>query len=155
MSILYFAYGSNMDRDRMLKRGVKIFSESIGYIKMWKLVFNKKAPNKGEGYANIVPNKNSKVYGVIYEIEETDILKLDEYEGYPTHYDRQAITVIRSDGTEIKAQVYIAKNDMTDTNLKPSKSYMQYILNGARQHNLPEEYIDFLEKAGGLKNGTY
>ncbi|MEM4347893.1 MAG: gamma-glutamylcyclotransferase family protein [Candidatus Altiarchaeota archaeon] len=148
MRVFYFAYGSNMDKNRMVNRGVKIFSEDIAVVKGWKLVFNKRATSdKGVGYANIIPDKNSEVYGVIYEIEEADILKLDNYEGYPNHYNRQLIPVlILKNKKEVKAQVYIAQKNMTDDSLKPSSGYMKYLIDGAKQHNFPLKYIEFLER---------
>jgi len=147
MKIFYFAYGSNMDRNRMIEeRDVRILSEKVGFIEGWKIVFNKIATfPSGSGYANIAKEKNSKVYGVLYEIEDSDLGKLDKYEGYPTHYKREQITVILNNGKKIIAEVYIAQGNQTQEGLKPTKEYMKYLINGAKQRNLPIAYIKFLE----------
>jgi gamma-glutamylcyclotransferase len=152
MKIFYFAYGSNMDRRRMIERGVRILSEKVGFIEGWKLVFNKIATSyPGSGYANITKEKNSKVYGVLYEIENSDLKNLDEYEGYPTHYKRERITVILNNDKKIIAEVYIAQTNQTREGLKPTEEYMKHLIDGAKQHNLPSSYIKFLESIEVLK----
>ena len=152
MKSFYFAYGSNMDRDRMIERGVRILSEKVGFIEGWKLVFNKIATSpSGAGYANITKEENSKVYGVLYKIENSDLKKLDKYEGCPNHYKRERIPVILHDGKKITAEVYIAQSNKTREGLKPTEEYMKYLINGAKQHNLPSSYIKFLESIEVLK----
>ena len=46
-----------------------------------------------QGVANIIPDSDSNVEGVIYETTDASIKKLDRYEGYPDHYRREEITL--------------------------------------------------------------
>ena len=69
------------------------------------------SPNSNEGYANIIQDEKSVVEGIIYEISDSDIAKLDYYEGYPFHYDRIKVRVKLDDGQEVEAVTYIAQPD--------------------------------------------
>jgi len=144
--VLYFAYGSNMDRERLEKeRGITILGEEIGILKGYKLVFNKLAGREGEGYANIEDSPSDFVIGVIYTIKEKDIEKLDRYEGVPNHYLRKEILVEDKNKVKKKCFIYIANPDKVRAGLKPSKLYLTYLIEGARQHYFPVEYIKKLE----------
>ena len=138
----YFAYGSNMNPQRMKKRGIK-FSERIPVIlKGYALKFNKIASrNPREGYANIVADINDVVEGVLYEIPDNDLKKLDQCEGYPDHYDHQKVKVLTSTGEE-EAITYVACPDKIAGGLKPSREYLSHLL--AAKGMLSEKYYQRL-----------
>jgi cation transport regulator ChaC len=140
----YFAYGSNMDQKRMKKRGVR-FSERVhAILKGYSLKFNKiTSDNPKKGYANIVPDKNGIVEGVLYEIVDSDLSKLDSCEGYPQHYKRVNVKVQLDDGKGIEAVTYIAQPDKVKEGLKPSKGYLAHLL--AAKDLLSEQYYKKLE----------
>ena len=75
MKTLYFAYGSNLWLEQMLKRcpDAKVFSKGI--LKGYRWIIS------ARGYANVVKSVNDPVYGIIYEISELDERKLDRCEG--------------------------------------------------------------------------
>jgi len=139
----YFAYGSNMNKDRMLER-VGYIPESIpGTLRGWQLVFNKKAMDGTSGYANIVPDPAGEVQGVVYRVSEGDIDALDRYEGYPNHYDRTELQLLAG-MNEISAVVYIAVPEMIRDGLKPMKNYLDHLLAG--REYLSPSYYSILEK---------
>ncbi|HOJ85874.1 MAG TPA: gamma-glutamylcyclotransferase [Elusimicrobiales bacterium] len=138
----YFAYGSNMDAERMKKRNVKFLSRYRGILKGWRLEFNKVAlKNEKEGYANIVPDENSYVEGCVYEIEDRYIEELDKHEAYPDHYERKYV-IIETEKGEIKAITYIANASKLKKGLMPSKEYLSYLLKG--KDCLSDEYFEKL-----------
>jgi len=49
----YFAYGSNMNKDRMTERGINFTSRQFAKLADYKLVFNKKASKGNYTYSNI------------------------------------------------------------------------------------------------------
>ncbi len=105
--------------------------------------FNKTASrNPEEGYANIVPDENQMVEGVLYEIPDNDILKLDSYEGYPDNYYREKVTVSLTTDTE-EAVTYIASKDKVQEGLKPNKEYLKHLLAAADM--LSERYYQQLQ----------
>jgi len=136
----YFAYGSNMDRKRMEKRGVTIFSMQRARLEGFRLVFNKiSSGSSNEGYANIVKDPDGAVEGILYEINDSDISKLDKYEGYPEHYRKIKVTVMLDNGQAVSAVTYVANPDKIRDGLKPSKEYLNHLL-AAKDFFSPEYY---------------
>ena len=140
----YFAYGSNMSERRMIKRKVKFLKRYKGILKDYKLIINKKSyKNPNMGYSNIIYQSGNNVEGIIYEIMETDILKLDKFEGYPKHYDRVVID-INVDNKIEKCIVYISQKEwVTNEELKTSNEYKNYLLDG--KDLLSEKYYERLK----------
>ena len=149
MKIFYFAYGSNMNPQRMIVREA-FFTERVGAkLPGYKLVFNfRRSRNPGESAANIVPDPGNCVEGALYLTDEKAISKLDGYEGYPNHYRREEVTVVTKDGHEIIALVYIANENKTADGLKPSREYLGHLLAG--QDLLSESYFQILQNTETL-----
>ena len=92
--INYFAYGSNMDIQRIRDRGVSFKTRRHAFLKGWSLKFNKiSSHNPKEGFANIVQDEDGIIEGILYEVEQSDLQKLNHYEGLPTHYNRITVKV--------------------------------------------------------------
>jgi cation transport regulator ChaC len=143
----YFAYGSNMDQDRMKQRNIRFSKREHAILKGYRLEFNKIASGN-EGYANIVKDTNGIVEGILYEIEEEDIRKLDRYEGCPNHYYRITVNVELDNGQIVEASTYIANQSMIKEGLKPRKSYLEHLLKGCDL--LSKEYCEMLKKVETL-----
>lgn len=149
----YFAYGSNMDEDRMSLRmstTERRYSEiskgtakliGIGKLFGWKLIFNKLPSNGsvGEGFANITKKTGSIVEGIIYEIDKVGLDRLDKSEGVPENYVQKEL-IVKSNQKELSCITYIAVK--TKENLKPSKEYLSHFLK-ARKY-LSKEYFQKL-----------
>lgn len=144
----YFAYGSNMDPQRMKEREIG-FSERIpAVLKGYSLKFNKvSVHNPRKCFANIVADAKGTVEGVLYEIPDADLEKLDECEGYPKEYDHLKIKVSTATG-EKEAIAYIACPDKIKEGLKPDKEYIAHLL--AAKDTLSEEYYRKIESVQTL-----
>lgn len=140
----YFAYGSNMSKDRMIKRGLNFTSRKSATLNGYKLLFNKKAASGDFSYANISPITDSFVEGALYEFPDEEIKMLDKAEGYPNHYVKILVDVIDSTGNSITATTYIAKKDKIVAGLMPNKDYLDCILKG--KDILSNGYFEFLLK---------
>lgn len=141
----YFAYGSNMNPERMKLRGINYSQRKPATLKAWKLKFNKAASkNPEEGYANIVLNVNGTVEGILYEIDDPDLSKLDKYEGYPDHYCRILVKVLLNDGQKVEAITYVANSNKIRNGLRPSKEYLSHLLKGCDL--LSEKYCKRLKE---------
>lgn len=142
----YFAYGSNMDPLWLRKRGVFIYGMRPAILWGWRLAFNKQAvDNPSEGFANIIPDELSRVEGIMYEVEEDDLRKLDVFEGYPVHYQKRFLTVNLYGGWTAEAVVYIANGNQVKDGLKPGKEYLKHLLAAGRY--LTKGYYEQLKKA--------
>lgn len=127
--IYYFAFGSNINTERLKERSVNFVDIKSGFIKGYKLAFDKKALGKqGQTYANIQKSENSIVEGILYEVSEQCIKNLDKFEGVPNHYIRKEIDVFTKNEI-VKAWVYIANEKMLSEG-KPSKEYLSHLLSG-------------------------
>ena len=120
----------------------------IGVAKVsgWKLVFNKRSKD-GSGKANLVYiGGDNLVWGVIWDISEGDKVLLDKAEGLGWGYDEFKLFVINDLGEEIECVCYISTNEKyLDKGLKPYDWYKEFCLEGAREHNIPKDYILTIE----------
>jgi gamma-glutamylcyclotransferase len=140
----YFAYGSNMDSERMSERTIRFSQRTHAILKGYRLDFNKVASrNPQEGYANVVKFENGIVEGVLYEIPDSDLSKLDTHEGYPDHYDRIKVNVTLDDWQDVEAVAYIAQPNKVRDGLKPSRDYLNHLF--AAKDLLSESYRRKLE----------
>jgi len=146
-TVEYFAYGSNMNPVRLhSQRQVYFFSQRPALLRNYELVFNKISPFKqdGAGVANIVPRKNAYVEGILYEVDEDGLEKLDLFEGVSIgHYFRTRIQVELKNGRVLPAQVYMACSDQIQENLKPTREYLDHLL--ASKRVLSPDYVKRLE----------
>lgn len=142
----YFAYGSNMLTERLKQRISNVQSLGVARAFGRRLCFQKRSSD-GSGKCDIPLTNNSSdvVYGVIFDVPESHILKLDEAEGVGHGYERTTINVLPADGVLILATAYLATADAIDSKLVPYDWYHRLIIAGARQHELPPSYISMLE----------
>lgn len=141
----YFAYGSNMNPNRMRERGINFSKREYAILERWILKFNKVASdNPNKGYANIEKDERSLVEGILYTIQDLDIEKLDGYEGYPNNYKKLKVRVKLDNGEEDEAITYVANPNKVKNGLKPSKNYLDHLLKGCDL--LSEEYCEKLKK---------
>jgi gamma-glutamylcyclotransferase len=140
----YFAYGSNMDSKQMSGRSIRFSQRTHAILMGYRLEFNKVASrNAQEGYANVITFENGILEGVLYEIPDSDLSKLDVHEGYPNHYDRIKVKVKLEDGQEVEAVAYIAQPSRVRDGLKPTRDYLDHLL--AAKDILSEAYRRKLE----------
>jgi hypothetical protein len=62
-------------------------------------------------------------------------------------YRDERVTVVGLDGAEHAASVYVARAEMIDDSLLPTRSYRDPIVDAARANGLPPEYVDDLARA--------
>lgn len=149
--IYYFAYGSNMDLKRVDGIGLKLDSIRASKLHGWKLVFNV-IDNKsdGTGYANIVPDKNSIVEGLIYETDQISMKKLDYLEGYPRYYLKKKVVAVNDDGKPVECITYVGNQKMLERGLKPLRIYMKHLLSG--KMFLSRGYLNKLKSVKTIKS---
>jgi len=118
--MLYFAYGSNLNHKQMKKRCPNSRFLKRAYLKGYRFVYDGYSSYRKGAVANIVPDSNSAVWGALWEIDEMDLKRLDEYEGYPYEYKRKMIKVRDDDEKEYEAWVYYREGKKKGN---PSKQY--------------------------------
>ncbi|HET8705021.1 MAG TPA: gamma-glutamylcyclotransferase family protein [Pseudomonadales bacterium] len=143
----YFAYGSNMNQDRMRARAMRFNKAQRAVLKGFSLTFNKPCSREGAAgvaHANIVPCADGVVEGVLYALEShAEIEKMDPYEETPIFYTRELREVETEEGSRL-AWVYIGVAPILLSNLKPKSEYLFHILQG--REFLSPDYFAQLER---------
>ena len=133
-----------MNAKKMKEREVNFSKRELATLRNYKLCFNKQASrNPNEGYANLIPKEGTATEGALYEIDNKDIVKLDKFEGYPNHYIKKAIKVELANRNEVDALVYFARPDKIKDGLKPTKEYLNHLMEG--RDLISENYDNFLQ----------
>mmetsp|Transcript_9556 Transcript_9556/g.11806 ORF Transcript_9556/g.11806 Transcript_9556/m.11806 type:complete len:265 (-) Transcript_9556:422-1216(-) len=125
--VFYFAYGSNMNEQRMLHRLPMIKGSRFAVLQDYELQFHSYSSDwkSLKGYCTITPKEGSSVEGLLYELPAKNLDLLDSYEGVPWSYNRKNITVSLQ-GTSIPSVTYIAEH--CSPNLMPSLDYLFHVL---------------------------
>ncbi len=141
--MVYFAYGSNMERVQMKRLCQKARFVAAAVLPDHELVFSGSSRMWGGGIANIRDMPGKKVEGVVWEISEAERKVLDEYEGYPDLYVSKGVQVRTTSGKVLTAFAYMMANPGRE--MPPSKPYKRLLISGAEEHGLSDEYVAFLE----------
>lgn len=136
----YFAYGSNMNHQQMRKRCPSSIFIKKGFLKGYKFVYDGYSSTWQCSVANIVKTseENDVVWGGLFEINNDNLSALDCCEGYPYSYDRKEIEVKDEEGNIYNAITYFREKK---TKGELSKDYRDVVIQGAKDCNLPKEYI--------------
>ena len=148
--MFYFAYASNLDLEQMERRCPGHAVIGLGELRDHRLLFPLTSHDWGGGVASVGVAHGSSVWGVVYDLSEQNLAALDVYEHYlgPDNqhnlYDRESASVqlVRADdgsfSRRLRVWIYVARQANP---APPSRRYLDAILRGARQHQLPEEYV--------------
>ena len=136
----YFAYGSNLNPERMNNRKAFFKNRKLGKLLHYEFVINKVTAS-GTLAANIRPKYGATVYGALYKCTQETLVALDLFE---KNYSRQKFNIITEGGDVTEAIAYIAgEENCSDTLNIVSKDYLEHILCG--RDILPADYVVFLE----------
>jgi gamma-glutamylcyclotransferase len=148
----YFAYGSNMLTRRLTaaERAPSAVLVGIGYIEERRLTFNKVSQDgSGKCDAQRTHRKSDRVYGVIYNIAQTDKTALAKAEGLGKGYVEDYVEVITSSGGA-KVLTYLATK--REPALLPYHWYKAIVIAGAVEHELPTDYVEWLRAFESLED---
>lgn len=151
MSAWIFAYGSNMCLGRFLDYNVH--PEAVGErarLDGYVLRFNKRSTDES-GKANVEPRDGGVVWGVLYSIPDVELPILTRGEGGYTPIQR---SVVRDAGP-VDAWVYVATQPAADAALRPYSWYKRFVVEGARSHGLPQDYVEALEACEGVEDENH
>lgn len=143
----YFAFGANMAR-RVLegRRGLRPLESRAAVLEGYALRFVQRGlPGIEPAFASVVEAPGERIHGVLYTLSAPDMRRLDAIE---RSYDRIPVRVNTARG-EVLATAYRAKRPRTTEGM-PSRRYLGLLIEGAKEHGLPETFIADLEARGGL-----
>lgn len=125
----------------------------IAKLKGHSLRFHKRSKDEsGKADAYLTDNETDEVWGVVFNIDNLEKKKLDRAEGLNYGYTEREVKVLDNKDILHKVWMYYAENGAIDPALKPYSWYKRFLVEGARQHKLPEWYIDKLERVESKKD---
>jgi gamma-glutamylcyclotransferase (GGCT)/AIG2-like uncharacterized protein YtfP len=134
----YFAYGSNMNHKQMQARCPDSRFLKPVYLNKAGFRYDGYSTSWGGAVANIFASDKNKVWGGLFEVSDKDLASLDRYEGFPNHYGKMIVKVFDTEGNAYDAWVYFRIGEIKG---EPSSKYRNVVLEGAKNCNLPEDYI--------------
>jgi hypothetical protein len=152
---LVFQYGSNTLSERLnsnsrLRRDALLIGLVVT-VESFRLDFTTWSDGNQCAAADIIPDSDRKIWGVLYKIPDYIIQRetsgdrksLDAIEG--ENYQRVPIKVQNPDGTPIEDDVitYMVINKRFD--IRTSYKYAEYIISGLREREAPDEYINYVK----------
>ena len=147
--VLYFAYGSNLSPTQMANRCPNSKPIALAHLPGWKWLIN------GRGYANIVLEGSAVgpgVYGVLYDLDPADEMRLDGFEGVPIAYEKCYLEGTRIENgnenpprrSEIQVLAYVDFKRVSPS--IPKNEYVDRMNRGieeaVRDWGLPKVYVD-------------
>ena len=163
---LVFQYGSNMSVARLNSNDrLDGDAKTIGITRTaesFELMFTVWSKTNNCAAADLVPSKIGRsVYVVVYDIpyfllsrdtaEKHNRKSLDAIEGEGMNYVRTPIELVKTDGSRFSAITYVAKDRKPD--LKTTLSYVRHILAGLKEHDIPNEYYQYVQSQIIENNG--
>jgi cation transport regulator ChaC len=130
--MLYFAYGSNMQRAAMRRRCPN--ARPVGPARLERHRFFVGI----DGWGSVRPQPGATVHGVLWRLTPRDVAALHAYELLDKGlYDVRHLPV-RSGARLISAMTYVLRRRRPG---RPKPGYVEMIAASARGWNLPEAYI--------------
>jgi hypothetical protein len=133
----YFAYGSNMDPAQMTARCPSALLVCVVVLTGYRLVFNRSGSYRPGGVANLEPDPDERVYGVLWKLTTADLQSLDQTED-PRAYRREQLKVHSMDGKPYSCHAYLAIPDQPDV---PDCAYLDTLIQAGSRAGLPPEYL--------------
>ena len=158
---LYFAYGSNMNQHQMRDRcpDSRLLVKAV--LPDHQIAFTRFSSNWDSAVADILVSPGHSVWGLLYEISQDDLEKLDRMEGHPRIYQRKRLTLYRvknemllnedpsvnhKEFESCEAEVYeVVRKDL---GLMPKLNYLRPILDAAFYNGFPDSYQRRLHEFG-------
>ncbi len=135
-----FAYGSNMSAQYIRNYCPSATFVMRATLPNFHIEFRRYSEDLQGGISTIMEAPGGLVQGVLYEIDEAEILALDILEDVPQGiYLRQPFLVLGEDGQWHSGELYRVANPAGP--YAPSKKYVEYMIAGAEEHGLEAEYI--------------
>jgi len=144
VGLWYFGYGSNTERGTFLaRRGMTPLEVRIGRLDDFELRFDLGVGRGERGVANVAARRGDHVWGVLWRITSEQAEHLDRTEGvHRGYYRRLPVCVATPSGESVPAFTYHSFRGRPGC--KPSRRYLGLLVAGARQHGLPEAWVERL-----------
>jgi gamma-glutamylcyclotransferase (GGCT)/AIG2-like uncharacterized protein YtfP len=104
-----------------------------------RLAFLRRSRRWGAGAADVTEDPGHSVWGVLYELPDTELPALDVREGAGLAYRRFEVSLRLGD--ELRSAFAYRTLAPEPAELAPDPRYVDLMLSGAREHRLPADYV--------------
>jgi len=149
----YFAYGANIDPDRMAARVRGARGLGPGHLDGYRLEFTIRDRDWGGGVANIRPQPGGRVWGMLWEAPDKAFAVLETFQGDLSYLLRETVSV-QCDGGPVEAFTF--RVDRIANFVRPTVLYMSHLRRAMKNQGFPNEAFEALilaERAGPTGTG--
>ena len=141
-----------MSASRLQERVPSAKRIGLYFLKAHDLRFHKISKKDGSGKcdAYFTNKANDIVMGTLFEISPDEKVTLDKAEGLGYGYNEKEVVLKSEAGDEVKAITYYATK--IDKSFKPYSWYLNHVLIGAKESQLPIEYIDKIQSTESIED---
>jgi len=143
--MLHFGYGSNLSIKAVheeLNPNAKYVMKA--FLPNFEVSWPMWSKEEQSGYSGIMEAPGELVHGVLYEMTEQELIAMDNLEDcYKGDYKRETFLVLGEDGQWHEAELYRVIDPQGP--FPPARSYVEIMLEGARELQLEPEYIKKVE----------
>jgi gamma-glutamylcyclotransferase (GGCT)/AIG2-like uncharacterized protein YtfP len=142
INLHYFAYGSNMNWQQMQRRCPSSRFVCVARLSDYQFGITRHSRLRDCGTANVFLALGSEVWGIVYDVNDSDLTILDSFED---GYRREILSLqpIEDGKPPLQALVYVA--DIEHNVPRPNAEYRRLMLEGAKHWQLPAFYQTLLE----------
>ena len=144
--MLHFGYGSNLSIKAVhedLNPNAKYVMK--GFLPNFEVSWPMWSEEEQSGYSGIMEAPGELVHGALYEMTEQELIAMDNLEDcYKGDYKRETFLVLGEDGQWHEAELYRVIDPQGP--FRPARSYVEIMLEGARELELEPEYIKKIEE---------
>lgn len=136
--VMYAAYGSNLDPERMAIRAPHSPLRTSGWLPGWRLTFAGGGEGSAPALATLVEDKGHQVYVSLYDVTPGDEQALDEWEGLSTGSSTKIHVRVQTLDGDALAWVHVL--DDYEGGL-PSAHYLGMLADAAEAGGAPTDYV--------------
>ncbi len=145
-TLWYFAYGSNMSPGTFSgRRNIQPLETRWGWLHGYDLRFDLPVGAGERACANITAQPGARIAGVLYRITREAADHLDRTEGVPQGVYRRIDVEVAVGAGQEELAAFTYQSSLGTPGRKPSARYLGLLLDGARAHDLPADYVTWLE----------
>ena len=111
----------------------------------FRLEFNVFSSEWEGGAANLEPDQQGHVWGVLWDVPDNQLDGLDAYEGHPVFFRREEVTV-QASAEPVQAWTFRVAHQERSY-VRPTDPYVQMLRSAIRVQNLPPEALDILDRS--------
>jgi hypothetical protein len=143
----YFAYGANIDPDRMASRVPGVTALGPAQLTGFTLELTIRDREWGGGVANIRPDPGGRVWGMLWEGPDEVFAVLDTYQGDASSARKESVTV---DGPDGEVEAFTFRVHQIANFVRPTALYLAHMRRAMRRLGFPNDAFEALIQAERL-----